>query len=249
MLAEDRFDKILQILEQKKTVTVLELTERLDTSESTIRRDLTELHKKGLLVKVHGGATVKPLHYNMKDDKVEVRQDQNREEKERIAAYAASLIAPDDFVFLDAGTTTGEMIEHLSEKNAVYVTNAVYHAVRLMKKGFRTYLIGGELKESTEAVVGAAAVRDLERYNFTKGFFGTNGASLERGFTTPDISEALVKETAMKLCREAYVLCDSSKFGCISPVHFAAFDDAKIITSTAGLEYRDCKNIVEADAL
>lgn len=249
MLAEDRFDRILQILEQKNTITVLELTELLDTSESTIRRDLTELHKKGLLVKVHGGATKKSLHFTVKDDKVAVRQDQNREEKERIAAYGASLITPDDFVFLDAGTTTGQMIEYLTEKNAVYVTNAVYHGVRLMKKGFHTYLIGGEMKESTEAVVGAAAIRNLERYNFTKGFFGTNGVSLDRGFTTPDISEALVKETAMKLCREAYVLCDSSKFGCISPVSFSAFDRARIITSTAGGEYRNCQNIVEVDTL
>lgn len=249
MLAEDRFDKILQILDQKNTVTVLELTELLDTSESTIRRDLTELHKKGLLVKVHGGATTKSLHYTVKDDKVAVRQDQNREEKERIAAYAASLITPDDFVFLDAGTTTAQMIDYLSEKNAVYVTNAVFHGVKLMKKGFHTYLIGGEMKESTEAVVGAAAIRNLERYNFTKGFFGANGISKERGFTTPDVSEALVKETALKLCQEAYVLCDSSKFGCISPVTFAAFDRAGIITSTSFGEYQGCQNIVEVDAL
>lgn len=58
MLAEERFREILKIVNEKKTVTVTELTELLDTSESTIRRDLTQLHKRGALLKVHGGATV-----------------------------------------------------------------------------------------------------------------------------------------------------------------------------------------------
>lgn len=249
MLAEDRFTKILELLERNKSITVQELTEVLDTSESTIRRDLTELHRQGRLCKVHGGATVRDYHYAAKDDSVAEREDVNREEKQRIAAYAASLIMPDDFVFLDAGTTTGQMIDCLTERRAVYVTNAVYHAVKLMKLGFRTFLIGGELKGSTEAVVGAAAVKSLESYNFTKGFFGANGASLERGYTTPDVNEALTKETALSRCRQAYVLCDASKFGCISPVRFASFEEAVVITSKAGMEYQGCGNLVEVDNL
>ena len=74
MLAEERFREILKIVNQKKTVTVTELTELLDTSESTIRRDLTQLHKRGALVKVHGGAMTADLEYTTKDAKVSERE-------------------------------------------------------------------------------------------------------------------------------------------------------------------------------
>ena len=80
MLAEERFNRILNIVEEKKSVTVTELTELLDTSESTIRRDLTTLDKRKKLIKVHGGATAVDMEYMTKDSSVSVRQDLNREE-------------------------------------------------------------------------------------------------------------------------------------------------------------------------
>ena len=87
------------------------------------------------------------------------------------------------------------------------------------------------------------------KYNFTKGFFGTNGIHLEKGYTTPDISEALVKEAAMKRCREAYVLADSSKFGHVSSVTFARFEDAQIITDhISDPVFQTCSNIEEAES-
>ena len=87
-----------------------------------------------------------------------------------------------------------------------------------------------ELKENTQALVGGAAVEWLNKYNFTKGFFGTNGIHPEKGYTTPDISEALVKEAAIKRCTKFHILADSSKFGHVSSVTFAQFEDARIIT-------------------
>lgn len=197
MLTEKRQKEILRFLDEKGSVTVQELTERLDASESTIRRDLAVLHQKGALVKVFGGAVQAESRINIREEKVALRKELNKEEKIRIAAYAATLVEPDDFVYLDAGTTTEYMIPFLTEKSAVFVTNAVSHALRLTENGFRVILIGGELKAATEAIVGNEAYVNLQKYNFTKGFFGTNGLNRTSGFTTPDINEAMIKELSL----------------------------------------------------
>jgi Transcriptional regulators of sugar metabolism len=231
MLSEKRFFEILKIVNDKKSVTVQELTELLNTSESTIRRDLTVLHNEGKLKKVHGGATAIGMNYYMKDDEVAYRQDLNMEEKRRIAKYAASLIRENDFVYMDAGTTTELMIDYIEAQNVIFVTNATVHAKKLVQKGYQTFILGGELKLATEAVVGSEAVLGLQKYNFTKGFWGTNGVSKTMGFTTPDLNEAFVKQKSMERCKERYVLCDSSKFNQIAPATFAEFDSAYIITT------------------
>ena len=84
---------------------------------------------------------------------------------------------------------------------------------------------------TTEAIVGAQTVSTLKKYNFTKGFFGTNGVDIERGFTTPDIKEAMVKDEALHRSKKRYILCDNSKFEKISSVTFADIKEAKIITT------------------
>lgn len=246
MLLEERLNEILCILEQKRTVTVQELTEILNVSESTIRRDLTVLHRNSLLVKVHGGATVIGINYSTKDDDVATRQDLNRDEKIHIARYAAELVQANDFVYIDAGTTTELLIDFLAEKKAIFVTNGINHAKKLVQRGFICYLLGGELKLSTEAVIGSEAIFNLQKYNFTKGFWGTNGVSLQRGFSTPDINEAMTKKESMKQTKERYILCDSSKFNQISPVSFALFTEATIITTNVQDEqYKKLKNVKE----
>lgn len=246
MLAEERYNEILRLVNEKKTVTVQELTEVLDTSESTIRRDLTTLHKKGSLIKVHGGATALSVEGMTRDASLTVRRDMNIEEKVAIAKYAAALIEKDDFVYLDAGSSVDLMIDYIVEQEDIYVTNAIGHAQKLLQKGCRVFLLGGELKEVTEAIVGAQAIDSLKRYNFTKGFFGANGVHRERGLTTPDITEALVKEKAMEQCANRYVLADSTKINQISSVTFAGFEEGMILTTRLrDASYKACKNILE----
>lgn len=248
LLTEERHRRILSLVEANHSISVLELTELLDTSESTIRRDLAVLDSEGRLIKVRGGAVISGSEYATKDDAVVLRQGMNMEEKRIIAKYAASLIEPDDFVYLDAGTTTGSVIDFLEEKRAVFVTNASDHARRLSEKGFTVYLLGGEYKAVTEAVVGEEAVENLARYNFTKGFWGANGAHPINGFSTPEVREAILKEKAMERCDKRYVLCDSSKFSRISCVTFAPFTGATVITTRAPKEgYSKFTNIVEVE--
>lgn len=230
MLSEQRQEIILKLLKEKGSITVSELKDVLNSSEATIRRDLNFLDEEKKLVKVFGGAVSNNFNFLSAEPSVSQKKTINPDEKKRIAQYAATLIEPNDFVYIDAGTTTEYMLGFIRERRAVYVTNAVSHAKRLASDGFRVELIGGELKEVTEAVVGARAVLTLANMNFNKGFFGANGVSDQRGFTTPDVNEAAVKEVAFKNCLKRYVLADSNKIGHISSVKFADWGDAYIIT-------------------
>lgn len=244
MLSEQRQRMILQVLEEKKSVTVTELTELLDISESTARRDITILDKAGKLVKVFGGAVLAENVYLSAEPTVAQKNKINQEEKKRIARYAASLIRPQDLVYIDAGTTTGYMLDYIEESDVTYVTNAVAHAQRLAARGMRVILVGGALKHSTEAVIGTTAVLMLKEYHFSVGFFGANGISRKAGFTTPDANEALVKKTALEQCKKVYMLCDHSKFHVVSSVTFAPITAGTILTDERMEEYREAAELV-----
>lgn len=244
MLTEKRQEEILKLVNKNGSVTVQELKDIFEASESTIRRDLNALHDMGALVKVFGGAVKNESKIQVKDEKVALRIEQKREEKQKIARFAASLIEADDFVYLDAGTTTGAMIPYIEEVNATFVTNAVSHALMLAEKGMHVILIGGEMKAATEAIVGNEAYQNIQKYNFTKGFYGSNGVDRNAGFTTPEVNEALVKECAIQHTQEPYILCDSGKFSQICPVRFAKFDAAILITEDVPEDYKKIQNII-----
>ena len=186
MLTEQRQEMILQMLEEKGSITVGEIREKFDSSESTIRRDLNYLDSIGKLTKVFGGAVLRENRFITKELSVSQKSLVNIEAKTRVAQYAAQLIEADDFVYIDAGTTTECMISYITERNATYVTNAVAHAKILANAGFKVILVGGELKGTTEAVVGVQAVVTIQGYHFSKGFFGTNRISIKSGYPTPD---------------------------------------------------------------
>ena len=245
MLTEERFSKILSILESMGSVTVQQLMTELGASESTIRRDLNTLDAEGKLTKVHGGAILKSGMYSTHDDEVLTRKEKNRESKMKIAKYAAGLIQSGDFVYLDAGTTTELMIDYVEQKQVTFVTNAIGHAKKLAERGFTVYLLGGEFKAVTEAIVGEEAVVTLEKYNFTKGFWGSNGVSTEKGFSTPELKEAMVKKKSMGNCQNCFVLADESKWNQISSITFAWFDEATVITTKAAdIEYQKYENVI-----
>lgn len=126
MLTEERLQEIERIVKEKGSASIPELMERMGISESTARRDLTLLDKQGRLQKVRGGAMIISDVYSTKEDTVLQKKDRNLEEKVEIAKYAASLIEPNDFVYLDAGTTTELMIDYLTEKDITFVTKCSF---------------------------------------------------------------------------------------------------------------------------
>lgn len=236
MLTERRQEEIVRLVYERESITVAELKEILNTSESTIRRDIIALDKEGRLTKVFGGAiALRTAQIVKRELSMVQKQELQMAEKQEIAQYAASLVEADDCIFLDAGTTTGCMIEYLRETNATYVTNALSHAKRLADKGFRVMLIGGEAKSSTDAIVGAEAVLNIQKYHFTKGFFGVNGVERISGFTTPDANEAMIKQEAVKHTplEQRYFLTTASKFGKVYAVTFAGFEGGVILTEEA----------------
>lgn len=249
MLAEKRREEILKMVEECQTVTVPELSRKLNISESTIRRDLEQLDRMHKLVRVHGGATALTMQYVVNDEGFAERYEIMSEEKTVIGRYAARLIGPDDFVYIDAGTTTERLIDFIDENDAVYVTNSVGHALKLLRRGFRVIMPGGEMKQKTEAMVGVDTVDAIRRFNFTIGFFGTNGVSQKTGFTTPEVNEAMVKKMALRHSAARYVLCDHTKFSLVSPITFAEYGEADIITDRLPDQgYEKSENVIVAGA-
>jgi DeoR family transcriptional regulator, fructose operon transcriptional repressor len=228
MLTPERQQLILQKVKEKSVVKIQELVELTGTSESTIRRDLTQLEQEKYLKRVHGGAA--KLQGKLQEPSMIEKSSKNLQEKQRIAKLASSLVEEGDSIYLDAGSTTFEMISHLSNKNIVVVTNGFMHVNSLLEKGIPTYMIGGYAKPKTKALIGRGALESLEQYHFDKCFLGVNGIHPEFGYTTPDQEEALIKQKAMRMSRESFVLADSSKFSEVSFATIATIGEATIIT-------------------
>lgn len=246
MLSEERMEEIVRIVNERGSITNQELVQLTGASESTIRRDITSLADDNRIIRVHGGAmSVTNSTAGMEDSDISARRAQNGEEKKKIAKYAAQLITNNDLVYIDAGTTTEYMIEYITAFGATFVTNALSHAVQLAKRGFNVYIIGGQIKSITEAIIDSEAIISLAKYNFTKGFFGTNGINRERGLTTPDVREADIKKFAMSRCNKKIVLCDSSKFDKISKATFSSLQDVTVVTEKKSEKFKGY-NIKEA---
>lgn len=249
MLARERQDIIIRLVRERGSVITSELMAMLGASESTVRRDLDVLDKQHQLSRVRGGATatISRARLILHDASVAQKRDVNTVAKRAIGARAAALVGPDDFVYIDAGTSTMQLAEAITQTEATYFTNSIPHAQLLLAKGCKTYLPGGMVKPLTEALVGEATIASLENLHFTLGFWGTNGISREAGFTTPEYSEAKVKEVSMVHTLRRYVLADQSKFDQVSLVTFASFEDATILTDQLPSDggFQDADNVVE----
>ena len=246
MIAEERLARIVEMVERRGTASVTELASALDISESTIRRDLDKLDQAHRLVKVHGGATTLESAHLTRDLTLDERHGLHAREKRAICAYAAPLVGPDDLVYLDAGSTVEELLSHLTERRARYVTDSVSHAMKLAGRGFHVSVLGGELKSATESLIGPDTIATLSRYHFTIGFWGANGITPEDGFTSPESNEALIKQLSLERCARRYVLADATKFDSTSLVGFGLFSSATIVTCGDVPErYRVFDNVME----
>ncbi|MGY3724960.1 transcriptional regulator, DeoR family [Granulicatella balaenopterae] len=228
MLTEERQQIILDLLNKQNVVHLHQLCELLNASESTIRRDLSQLDKEGKLTRIHGGAKRKytverEFAYHEKTVK-------NIHSKEEVGKIAASLVEEGDTIFIDAGTTTLKMIPYLKEKKIRVVTNGIHHSLALSEEGINTYLLGGQLKEGTKAIIGPSAQMQLEQYRFRKAFLGMNGVDPEFGYTTPDEDEAMIKRLAIARSSQSFVCVDNTKFGKVSFCKVADIEDCDLVT-------------------
>lgn len=234
MLTEERRKLIMDLLNSHEIVKSQELMKLSDSSESTIRRDLQEMEADGLLKRIHGGAK-RIVKLDYEPDMLE-KSSKNVHEKQLVAEYATSFINDGDFVYLDAGTSTYEMIPYLEHKQINVITNSVYHATALTDLRIPTMIIGGNIKLTTKAVVSAFSLQQLELFRFDKAFMGINGIHPQHGFTTPDSEEATMKAVALRQAEQVYILADYSKFNKVSFSKVASLNEATIITNQLSKE-------------
>ena len=228
MFEIERHEIILKKLEEKGRLSYEEIEKFLNVSIATIRRDIKKMEEKELLTKVNGGIVAKrKINF---EPEINVKFEENTEAKKKIAKKAAELVKKGDFIFLDAGSTTYYMIEHLKNKNITVVTNGLMHLDKLIQCKIQTIIIGGEVKPTTKAVVGIEALKNIEKYRFDISFLGANGIDIDNGLMTPDIKEAILKEKILEISAKTYILADKEKFGVSSSVKFGNLKDCILIT-------------------
>ena len=228
ILKSERKQLILDEIKEKKFLQLEEMVQLLDSSESTVRRDLDELELEGHLRRVHGGAEV--VSKLQTEESIQEKSIKNVQEKRGIAQKALSLIEDGDVIFIDAGTTTELLVELLDRKNLTVVTDSIHHAAKLVDKNFKTIIIGGFVKQSTDASIGRTAVEQISQLNFDKAFIGMNGVD-ESFLTTPDMEEAAIKKTIIENAQKTYVLLDASKIGQVSFAKVARIERVTLITN------------------
>ena len=226
MLFEDRILLILKLIETQGSIENSKIIKDLKISEATLRRDLAYLEKENKIKRVRGGAVLRKVARKEIEIKEKIT---NKDSKKKIAQMAAQFISDGDYIYLDAGTTTYEIIDYIKGKDIKVVTNGIIHLERLIANDIETYLIGGRIKKSTLAIVGVKALRDLSEFRFDKAFIGINGIN-ENGYSTHDVEEALIKKQAIENSNKAFILADSTKFDMIYFANVAKLEEATIIT-------------------
>jgi DeoR/GlpR family transcriptional regulator of sugar metabolism len=214
---------ILRLLEQKDEVLVTDLSRDTGISEVTIRKDLTILQNRHLLLRTRGGAMRKPVDNPNEETNIAKKRMFNFREKERIGAEAAKLIKDGDFIMLDSGTTTMEVARHLEQFHHLrIVTNAMDIASELMNyKRFDVVLLGGNVRVNNLSTVGPLALTVLRNFSRYKLFLGVDSFSLENGISTPNLEEALLNQLMIQQADKVIAVFDSSKFNKRSYVHIA----------------------------
>ncbi len=213
MLPLERQNQILDILAQRKAVTVDELCHMLYSSGATIRRDLAILEDSGQLRRTHGGAVF--LDSSAKDFPLMLRENENPLAKQIIARKALPLIQDGQTLFFDSSSTVCKLAELLTGFNQLRViTNGLKTASLLADvDGIELHCTGGRLRENAKSFIGPATTRFLSQFNADYAFISCRGVDPLTGATEASEEEADVKLAFIQNARHVILLCDSSKLG------------------------------------
>jgi DeoR family transcriptional regulator, aga operon transcriptional repressor len=213
MLIDERRQHILEVIQNQGRALVSDLSQQLNISQITIRKDLDYLQSKGVVQRSHGGA-LRVQSSALIDPTLQEKQKHNFREKERIAAAATKMVEEGQCIILDSGTTTTAVAERLKRfKQLTVITNAVNIAAELAGTDFEVILVGGTLRKNSFSLVGPLAEDNLEEMHADILFLGVDGFDLEVGITTPNFLESRVNRAMVKAARQVVAVCDSSKFG------------------------------------
>jgi DeoR family transcriptional regulator of aga operon len=213
-----RAQEILQELLRSGKVTVDDLAQRLKVSAATIRRDLTELERRGLLRRNHGGAvSIEPALYEpfRNVSSFQEQEQQLTAEKRRIGLAAAEIIADGETIAIGAGTTTTQVARSLRHRKGITVlTNAVNIAMELSHQDdIKILVTGGLLSGDWFALVGHAAIESVNEFFLDKAFIGVDGIHAEHGLTTNYPDQATIHRAMLQQARQKIVVADHRKIG------------------------------------
>ena len=238
MLAQQRQAYILERVREDGAVRVADLARDLRVSDMTVRRDLELLHSRGLLEKVHGGATALPGSA-LWEPGFAAKSTLQLAEKEAIAEAAVSLVAPGTAIGISAGTTTYELARRLVDvpgltvvTNSVPVADVLHHAGR----ADHTIILTGGVRTPSDALVGPFAVSALRTIHVDLVFMGVHGMDPHSGFTTPNVLEADTDRALVEAGRRLVVVADNTKWGIIGISSIARLDQADTLISDTGLD-------------
>ena len=225
---DQRRKTIKQLAEEKEYISIKELQEIFpDVTVMTIHRDLDALEAQGVITKVRGGARSVRMSG---DTKLDLRERENRDEKQTIVRKALQFVKEDSCIFFDAGTTCQMLAKALPDINMTVVTTAPSIAIdlsALTKPSIN--VLCGNLNRTNLSLSGYNTLNMLDSINIDIAFVGVSGLSEEYGLTCGTESDMYVKKKVIEKSRTSVVLCDSSKFRRIMPFTFAHLADVDYI--------------------
>lgn len=240
---KERAKEILQVVQKEREVTVNQLSERFGVSEVTIRKDLDELERQGLLLRTHGGAVAitekNAPHYYAR---VHIETD----EKEAIARTAAELIDDGDSVLIDAGSTALAVAKLLKYKNISIVTNSLPVGIELYDFKGTVSMTSGELLKGALALTGPDTEHYLDKVQVDKLILGASGFRIDYGFTTSSTILAEVKKKMIKAAKTVILVADHTKFTSYKLALFAEFRDVDIVVTSAQIP-EEALNVLHAN--
>ncbi|WP_372882640.1 DeoR family transcriptional regulator [Psychromonas sp.] len=212
MIPAERHRAILALLSTQEVVSIHQLTEQLDVSHMTIRRDIGKLEADGQVISVSGGVQLtESIHTELSHD---IKTTHNQQEKINIGKSAASLIKPNMTIYLDAGTTTLEIAHNLVDQDDIMVvTNDFVIAAFLMKNSkCKLYFTGGKVDRENQSCVGNKAAYLIKEINMDIAFISTSSWG-PKGLSTPSEDKVYVKQSIVKSAKVNCLVSDSSKYG------------------------------------
>jgi DeoR family transcriptional regulator of aga operon len=246
MNLSERHEEILRRLNEAGKVSVQNLSSELSVSEVTIRKDLRILEDKNLLFRTHGGATQSNPYTS--DRHVEEKAKINAEEKTIIAREAVKLLGDNDSVILASGTTILALAKeiHPKAKQLNVITSSLNVSLELSGRDFvEVTQLGGQLRPSSNSVVGNYSEQFLENITCGLLFLGVDGIDLDFGFTTSDLREASLNQKCIEVAQYTVVVADSSKFGKRGFSRICTFDQVQHIITDDGVSRETVQKLEE----
>jgi DeoR/GlpR family transcriptional regulator of sugar metabolism len=227
--------RLQEIVESRQVARLEELSAALGVSLATVRRDLIQLAGEGKLHRVYGGAA-SIVERSRFDVRFADAAAEAAEEKERIAARAIQFLSPEETVYLDSGSTVLAVARMLRGwERLTVVTNSLPVATELLGRGPQVIVVGGQLRVTSEALVGPLTRFLLSELRFDTALVGTFALSLEDGLMTTDPGEAFTRELVLGRSRQVILLADSRKVGTSSVVHAGRLEAVDILVTDVGI--------------